>query len=73
VIIIESRDGHDIERSMVTQETQGFLDSSGLPEDNSPTSYVLVLLMAPNVVVVLLLGVPLPLLLYPMGVRLQGR
>jgi hypothetical protein len=26
VIIIESRDGHDIERSMVTQETQGFLD-----------------------------------------------
>jgi hypothetical protein len=59
---------------MVTQEMQGFLDCSGLPEDNSPTFYVLVLLMAIDVVVVvpgLVLtyprGVPLPLLLYLRG------
>jgi hypothetical protein len=38
---------------MLTQETQGFLDSSGVPEDNRPTSCVLGLLMAICVVVVL--------------------
>jgi hypothetical protein len=31
---------------MVTQETQGFLTGSGIPEDNSPMSCVLELLMA---------------------------
>jgi hypothetical protein len=47
--------------------------------DNSHTSCVLVLLMAIGVVVVVvLLGlvplrVPLPVLLYPRGARLQGR
>ncbi len=36
---------------MVTQETQEFLDRFILPEDNSPTSCVLVLLMAIDAVV----------------------
>jgi hypothetical protein len=38
--------GHEIERLMVTHETQGFLDRFNLPEVNSPTSCILVLLMA---------------------------
>jgi hypothetical protein len=37
---------------MVTQEMQGFLDRLSLTEDNSPTSCVIVLLMAIGVVVV---------------------
>jgi hypothetical protein len=47
-----------IARSMVTQDTQGFLDRSGLLEDNSPMSCVLVLLMVIDVVVVSLGLVP---------------
>jgi hypothetical protein len=55
---------------MVTQETQGFLDRFMPPEDNSPTSCVLVLHMAIDVVVEVVdmsFRVPLPLLLYPKG------
>jgi hypothetical protein len=50
-----------------------FLTGSGLPDDNSPMSYVPVLLMAIGVVFgACPFGVPLPLLLYPRGARLQG-
>jgi hypothetical protein len=67
---------------MVTQETQGILDRFRPLEDNSPTSYVLVLLMAIDVVIIVAelvltsswaCGVPLPILLYPRGARLEGR
>jgi hypothetical protein len=45
-----------------------FYIGSGLPEDNSTTYYVLVLLMAIGIIVfVVHLGVPLPLILYPRG------
>jgi hypothetical protein len=44
---------------MVTQETQGFLDRFSPVEDNSPTSCVLILLLAIDVVVEVQ-GVPLP-------------
>jgi hypothetical protein len=37
--------GHEIKRSMVTHETQEFLDRFRPLEDNIPTSYVLVLPM----------------------------
>jgi hypothetical protein len=49
-----------------------FYIGSGLPEDNSTTYCVLVLLMAIGIIVfVVHLGVPLPLILYPRGARLQ--
>jgi hypothetical protein len=44
---------------MVTQETQGFLDRFSPVEDNSPTSCVLILLLAIDVVVVVQ-GCPCP-------------
>jgi hypothetical protein len=61
--------GHEIERTMVTHETQGFLDKFELSEDNNPISCVLVLLGAIDVVVVLgVWGGGSPALLsYPRG------
>jgi hypothetical protein len=44
--------GREIERTMVTQKMQGFLDRFRPPlKDNSSTSCILVLLMAIDVVV----------------------
>jgi hypothetical protein len=46
-----------------------FWIGSGLLEDNSPTSCVLLLLMAIDVVLPCPLGLPLPVLLYPRGLN----
>jgi hypothetical protein len=64
----------EIKRTMVTKETQVFLDRFRPPEDNSHMSCILVLLMAIDVAVLVPpMEVPLPLLLYPMGLRLQEK
>jgi hypothetical protein len=50
-----SRGGHEIEKTIITQETQEFLDRFNPPEDNSPTSCVLIFLVAISVMVVVVL------------------
>jgi hypothetical protein len=48
-------DGREIEKTMITQEKQGFLDRFRSSEDNSYTFCVLVLPMTIDVTVVVLL------------------
>jgi hypothetical protein len=51
-------DGHKIERMMAIMRHKDFLTGSDLLEDNSPMSYVLILFMAIDVLVVGFFWIP---------------